>query len=232
MTTPDNVINITTGNIENIENAAVAVGPDAIAVNNSPGAKIYKVASNAVATRRKGPLRLLPAKPENFIGRQADVETLRSALQASHKVSLWGDNGIGKSTLVSSVMYSLDDGSRNIAYLDAGSLGLHGEDLLLGLWDLFYERPLGDENVRFKPASTQMLPDLQDADALVFVDGPDLSGNDVASLINAAPKCSFVFIATRRALLDGKALRLQGLPGSDAVRLFSAALRGAAAAAG
>ncbi len=211
-----NVTRITTGAITN----SVFVAGDhnfVVKVDNvEAGATVNIVKPEDRPAPRPAPV-VVPPKPFNgLLGRQKELATLLSASQAAETVSLWASNGMGKTALVRNLINSIHEtnSSKSIVYLDAQGLGR--DDLLQKLFGIFFDCP--DSYV---PAPATVATDLQQVKSLVFVDNLGLSGDDVVSLINTAPACSFVLISTQRALLgEGEALPLHGLPDAAAIGLF------------
>jgi len=204
--------NITTGDIKE---SVFIVGDNNQVQYNAAGAIVNNVTAEVKVTPVGPPIAVLPSEADPLVGRQAENEALETAIQASKKVSFYAANGMGKTALVSKLIYSLNeaDPSRNIAYVNAN--GHHGDDLARDVYDLFFDRQ------NYIPNRQQIARQLQQAQALLFVDNLDVPGNDIPALINVAPRCSFVLISTECALpTQGEEVALSGLADADSVQLF------------
>jgi hypothetical protein len=185
-------------------------------INDSPGAKIYQLDHvDPIARRENAPVGLPVSKPVLFLGRDAEKSALLNALQSGRIVVLMADNGMGKTSLVSAVYDQLvaANPGRKVIYLNAEYK--HGPELEFVVYDAFYNRPEG--NV---PDHTPMAAGLADDNALIIVDNLAVSGNDLGSLVDLAPKSSFVLITSSITTVDSTPVALRGLPDADAEALF------------
>lgn len=213
-----NVTSITTGDIVGNQ---VAIGNDNFQV------QIDKVEAGATVNivkpdnrpkfwPKNPPDPSLPRPFPGLLGRDKEVSALKAdvAAASSTVVSLWARTGMGKTSLARYLTNSLvqEDSSRSVVYLDAVDKGR--EALQQVLFDLFF-----DTVPNYTPAPG--FSALQKLKSLVFIDNLALAGDQLDSLLNAAPGCSFVLIGTQRPLSgEGEALPLQGLPDADALALF------------
>lgn len=207
--------------IGDVVNSTVVIGNDNFVVhldNVAAGAtvNIVKPDNRPKYSPQPAPVLKLPRPFPALAGRINELTALRGDLQAATTVSVWARQGMGKTSLARNLIYTLskEDPSKSIVYLDA--LGLGREDLLQALFDTFFE-----SSPSYAPTPASIPNALQKIQSLVFVDNLGVSGDDVESLINAAPGCAFVLISTARALSgEGESLPLQGLQDADAVALF------------
>lgn len=169
---------------------------------------------------RARPVHLRPRRFRGFLDREAQVQAVDEAAQAEMPIVFHGEAGIGKTVLLRHLAYyppgvSLSDG---VVHLSARRTPL--ADLLLALYDAFYERPAD-----VKPTETQMRQALRDVRALVLLDDLALERDEIGDLLDAVPRCIFVMTAKKRLLWgEGRAVRLPGLPKAAALRLLEAEL--------
>ena len=130
-------------------------------------------------------------------------------------MEFYGQAGVGKTTLLRHLFYhpvatSFPD---SVIYLSARHQPV--DDLLQSLFDAFYE-----SDVPFKPTDVEIRHALQDKQALILLDDVDLARDEVETLMDAAPGCTFLLASLERHLwAEGRALALHGLPTDDAPAL-------------
>jgi NB-ARC domain len=145
-----------------------------------------------------------------------EVATATTTLRSASPVEFHGPAGVGKTKLLHHLAHdrltsAFSDG---VVYFSA-IRHKPVEDLLLHLFDAFYER-----EATYKSTPVQIRRALQNERALIVLDDVDLERDDVATLMNAAPNCTFLLASTECCLWgDGRALALQGLPPDDALAL-------------
>jgi sigma54-dependent transcription regulator len=146
-------------------------------------------------TRRKGPLNLRPRPFLALLDRDEQIATLKSAIQASKPVSLFGPAGSGKTSLLRSLAHLPETGQfpDGVVYLSVPTLGL--EDLLQSLFDVFHE-----SQVNFKPVESDIRSALQGIKALVLLDDLPLTRDETQTLLAAAPNCTFVLASLEQSL--------------------------------
>ena len=165
---------------------------------------------------RSFPVNLRPSTFPSLLDRNEESASIKVAIQASMPVSIFGEEGIGKTSFVRRLIHLSDLPSfpAGVVYLDASGRGL--DDLLQSLFDAFYE-----SLAEYKPRNTEIHLALQGLTALVFLDGLNVARDEIVSLLNAAPNCTFILSSVERSLWgEGQTLSLRGLPENDALTLF------------
>jgi formylglycine-generating enzyme required for sulfatase activity len=165
---------------------------------------------------RATPVTLKPRAFPTLLDRETETQTIQKAVQLSIPISMWGSDGIGKTSFIRFLTHSLDAGqfSSGLVYLNASSLGY--EDLLQSLFDLFH-----DSDPSYKPSTSEILHALQNIKALIFLDDFQIGRDEAASILNAVPNSLFVLSSAERSLWgEGETIPLRGLPASDAMTLF------------
>ncbi len=166
---------------------------------------------------RQRPVRLLPRRPSLFLDREAESATLRQVLDGNTPVDLYGQAGVGKTTLLRHLSHTLDlaafpDG---LVYLSARHLPL--DDFLHDLLMAFYE-----SDVAVRLPRTAIRTFLAQVRALILVDDVGWPREDVEILLDMVAQAAVLIAGTQRHLWgNGEALRLQGLPEEAAVALFT-----------
>ncbi len=170
---------------------------------------------------RSRPVRLLPRAPASFVDRETEVKTLSSHLTKGDIINIYGQEGIGKTTLLRYLSHRPIQGpfSDGIVYLSARYLSL--DDFLHNLLMAFYE-----SSVPVKLTRAEVRAFLAELKALVLIDDVNWAREDIEILLDAAPQITFVFVSTQRHLYGGVArVPLRGLPVDAAVELFEAEVR-------
>lgn len=166
---------------------------------------------------RSLPVFLLPRRTSGLLDRKVEVATTFLTLQSSSPVEFHGPSGIGKSKLLHHLAHheltsDFPDGVVHFSEIRHKPV----EDFLLDLFDAFHERESD-----YKPTPVQVRSALQTQRALVVLDDVDLERDEVTSLMDAAPSCTFLLASTECCLWgDGRAIDLQGLPPNDALALI------------
>jgi hypothetical protein len=164
---------------------------------------------------RPTPVFLRPRPFPGLLDREAEAGAANAALQSATPVEFHGQAGLGKTTLLRHLSHhppatSLPDG---IIYLSARHQPV--DDLLQSLFDAFYE-----SDVPFKPTDAQLRHALQDKQALILLDDVELPRDEVETLMDAVPGCTFLLASSERRLWgEGHAVALHGLPSDDAQAL-------------
>jgi len=204
--------------IEGSVSGQVAVGNHNVQVVAAAGAVVQIASPDRQATPRlrPTPVALRPRVMRGLLDRQEPLGAMAAALAAGLPVELHGPAGIGKSALLRTVAYGAESGQ-----LPDGVVYLHGlrqprADLLQLLFDAFYEC-----EVPYKATDTESRQLLAARRALVLLDDAELEREEVESLLDAAPACTFVLAASERRLWgESRAVALGGLPPADALALF------------
>jgi hypothetical protein len=164
------------------------------------------------------PVFLLPRRsPGLLLGRKAETAAATAALRSASPVGFHGPAGVGKTKLLRHLAHDqltseFPDGVVCFSAIRHKPV----EDLLLDLFDAFYER-----EATYKPTPVQVRHALQGKRALIVLDDVGLERDDVAALMDAAPSCAFLLASTECCLWgeDGRAVALRGLPPDDALAL-------------
>ena len=167
---------------------------------------------------RPGPASLLPRPFTGLLDRESEVQAAVEAFQFAAPLAFYGEAGLGKSVLLRHLAYhsATNDFADGVIHLSAAQRPV--PDVLQFLWAAFFD--VGGGGVAFKPTAAQIRQGLQDKQALVFLDDVEWAREEVETLLDAAPRCSFVLASSKRLLWgEGRAAAMRGLPLQDAVRL-------------
>jgi hypothetical protein len=198
--------------------AEVAVGRYLLHIGGPHGARVCEAppSSRIHALPRATPVLLGPRSMRGFLGRQAELEAIFSALGTGLPVEIIGRPGIGKTALLRSLAYhpaaaAFTDG---VIYLTARQQS--SGDLQQQIFDGFYE----SDRIR-KPTVADIRHALQDKRALILVDDVQLKREELEQLLDAAPRSAFV-VATHEQRLHSEVrnLVLHGLPVEDSLQLL------------
>ena len=162
------------------------------------------------------PIKLRPNPFPSLLDRDEESASVKVAIQTSTPVSIFGEEGIGKTSFVRRLIHLPDLPSfpAGVVYLDVSGRGV--DDVIQSLFDAFYE-----SLPEFKPRDAEIRLALQGLTALVFLDGLNVARDEIVSLLNAAPNCTFILASVERSLWgEGLTISLQGLPENDALMLF------------
>lgn len=165
---------------------------------------------------RPSPVNLRPRAFPSLLDRDDEFASVKTALENQTPVSIYGEEGIGKSSFFRQLAYlpEIESFTDGVVSLDAPGRGR--DDLLQALFDAFYESV-----PEFKPTDTEIVRALQGVKALILLDNLNLQRDEVISLLDAAPSGTFVLLSVERKLWgEGHAISLQGLPEKDALTLF------------
>ncbi len=196
----------------------VSIGRHVLQIGKPSGATIREAsrAEQALFRPRPTPVLLRPRLIRGLVDRQRELATVLSALDAGLPLEASGERGIGKTALLRHVAHhpraaSFADG---IVYV----LARHQApgDILQQVFEAFYEA-----DAVAKPTEAEILRGLQDKQALILLDGVNLSQDELERLLDSVPRSAFV-VATRERCLwsEVRSLALGGLPVEDAVILL------------
>jgi hypothetical protein len=127
-----------------------------------------------------------------------------------------GEPGSGKTSLLRRLAYQpeVSSFSAGLIYFQVNQQS--NADLLKSLFDAFYEY---DSPV--KPTETEIRLYLQSLNGLILLDDVDITPEQIESLMNIAPNCTFVAATIKRTLFgETREVTLKGLPATEAVNLF------------
>ena len=164
---------------------------------------------------------LRPRKFLGFLNREADMGTIVGALNNGEPVSIYAEEGMGKTSLLRQLAYQApgDNFPHGILYFPVHKK--MAEDLLQIIFDHFYE-----SDSPAKPTDAELRQLLQEIQALILLDDALISADDVSELINALPKSIFILASLERCLWgEGCCIELHGLPLREASALIERELK-------
>jgi hypothetical protein len=213
-TTQENIEANINGNVS----GQIAIGSYILQVGDVNGGvvNIAPPAAKVVFEPRTRPIGLRPRAFPDLLDRIPEMGLIKAAIGDSKPVTVFGENGIGKTSLLRQVAHlaELKEFSDGVLYLL-----LHDdeiEDLLQTIFDAF----LVSSNAS-KPTEGQLRNDLKDIHALIILDDISLKREDVSFLLDAMPKSLFILASAERSLWgEGQAVPLDGLPEAEALQLF------------
>ena len=194
--------------------APVVVGHHNLVVDAQHGSRVtVLVGPERPRPTRRPEVVLLPRRRPAPIGREAELAALRAALSAGGPVQLWGEVGVGKTTLLRHAAHSLPPGPDGVVFLDAS--GREAADIAQELFEACYEAP------GYAPTRAELRRLMAGVRTTVYVDHAELPPEQLPELLDAAPDATFVLAGGTRTLWgDGTALRLTGLGQDAALRLL------------
>lgn len=201
-----------------IQGSNIIVGNHNISLGEVNGSivNIIQQKDQAVFEPLPRPAGLRPRPIANFLNRTPEIEKIKNAFTTSMPVSLFGESGIGKTSLLRQVAYlqEINQFTDGIVYILANDEGC--EDLLQLIFDAFYK-----SNANVKPTETQIRTYLKSTRALIILDDIKLQREDTQFLLDALPNSVFIFTSLERSLWgDGYVISLDGLPEKESVQLF------------
>ncbi len=204
------------GNID----GQVAVGNNILQNNVSNGGVVYVAAPGQTPTVRRRPSRVQLAGRAGppLLGREAELEAIRAALEDAGLVEMFGIAGSGKTSLLKSVAHDpaigAQTGADGVVYHNV--LAEPVEDTLQSLFEVFYA-----SDVPFKPTDVEVRHALEPIRALLALDDVSVGTDQLQMLLDAVPNAGFVFASSRPRLVGvGPLLRLRGLAEEPALALL------------
>jgi len=204
----------------NVTDSVLVFGNDNYVVNigdvNGGVVNIIKPSDKPKYSVRPAPVTIKPRAFPSLLDRETELDSIKVAAQRSIPVSVWGPEGIGKTSFIRHLTHMLEAGNftSGVVFLDASGLGY--DDLLQALFDLFF-----DSDSSYKPTTADIIKALQNIRALIFIDDIQLSRDEVPSILDAAPNSLFILSSIERSLWgEGEVIPLRGLPESESVKLF------------
>jgi hypothetical protein len=180
------------------------------------------LANRPQARLRLLPVLLLPAPFPNLLDRQSELATAISTLQAHQPVEFYGQDGIGKTSLLRHLAHH----PQTVATFPVGIIYLsahrrHPTDILQLLFEVFHESDLP-----LRPTETEIRHALQGKQALIVLDDSAFSRDEFEELQNQLPDFTFLLASIEQKVWShGSALHLQGLPLEAALGLVERELR-------
>lgn len=204
----------------NVTDSVLVYGNDNFVVKigdvNGGVVNIVKPSDKPKFSPRPAPVVVKPRTFRGLLGRDQESDSVKKAAQNSTPVSIWGRDGVGKTSFLRHLAHTLDTGNftNGIVFLDVSGLGY--EDLLQALFDLFF-----DSDPTFKPNLAEISKALQNIKAIIFLDDIHIGRDEVPSILDAAPNSLFILASKERSLWgEGEVIALRGLPEAEAVKLF------------
>lgn len=205
-------------NIKGNVSGQVAIGSYILQVGDINGGVVNIAPPTAKASfdRRTRPVNLRPRAFPALLDRTPETEAVKNAIASSMPVTVFGENGIGKTSFLRQIAH-LPDAKKfpdGVAYLLAR--GVEMEDLLQSIYDAFYVSSDGQ-----KPTDGQLRGDLKELHALIVLDDLTLKREEAAFLLDAMPQSIFILASIERSLWgEGQAIALDGLPEEHGLQLF------------
>lgn len=204
----------------NVTDSVIVCGNDNYVIKigdvNGGVVNIIKPSDKPKYSARSTPVTIKPRAFPTLLDRENEFESIKTASQLSIPVSVWGQEGVGKTSFIRHLTHTLDAGNftSGVVFLDVTGLGY--EDLLQALFDLFF-----DSDSSYKPTTAEIIQALQNIKALVFLDDLQISRDEVPSILDAAPNSLFILSSTERSLWgEGEIIPLRGLPENESLKLF------------
>jgi hypothetical protein len=168
---------------------------------------------------RQLPVRRLPRDFPGLLGREAELEDASLALASGSAVEVFGEAGIGKSSLLRYIAHHrAQQPSEGCVY--HAYTGEPLDDLLQFFFESFYEC-----ETAFVPTPAQLTEYMQGRRALLILDDLDLERDELQRLMDAVPSCLFLTASTGQHLWgEGRAIELSGLSEEASLALIEAQL--------
>lgn len=198
-----------------VRDAQIVIG-DHTTVVTPDGVKVVRIVGGSPSRpkRRAAPVGQRPV-PAPLVGRVAELELARRAAPG-WPLQLAGAEGIGKTAVLKHVAAGAPPGP--VVYAVARRRSL--DDLQGMLFRAFWET-----EERFVPAPDEMPDYLGQAESLVVLDDLPLDRDDLVTLLDSAPRCTFVVAGTERTLwTTGAYHELRGLAPDESVKLMERVL--------
>jgi hypothetical protein len=169
---------------------------------------------------RPTPVLRRPRPFPDLLDRETETRSALAALAAAQPVELYGEPGIGKSSLLQRLAYH-----EAASAFPSGVVHLHAHnrqpgDLCQKLWEAFYrcDRP-------YVPDHGTLVDGLQEQQALVLLDEVTLDRRSMEEVMDTAPACTFVVSSEAWVGARGvRALQVGPLPDPEAEVLLERAL--------
>ena len=184
----------------------VAIGNNILQIGSVHGGVVNIATPGTLAPPRPRPSPVL-LRPRSFPGlldRHAETSHVAVALRAAQPVEIDGEAGLGKTSLLRHIAYQpfeslFPDGIVHLSLRRQGSA-----DVLQALFDAFYET---GNPFNVKPTEVEIRYALQAKQALILFDDVDITRDELQSVMDAAPGCSFVMTSVEHTQLSWIAAR-------------------------
>jgi hypothetical protein len=195
----------------------VAVGSYIVQIGRVEGGVVNILNQEPTPPRlRPQPVSLRPRAFPGLLDRETETTTTLQALESKQSVECSGEPGSGKTSLLRHLAHHAQ-----VSNFVAGVIYFQvrrqtNADLLQSFFDAFYE-----SDSPIKPTETEIRHYLQSLSALVLLDDVETTPEQIASLMNVAPGCTFIAATAKRSLMgETREVLLKGLPANEAVSLF------------
>jgi hypothetical protein len=187
----------------------IVVGHHSVVVH-AESTSVVTVAGSLPPTPRRRPVGTRPPRRGiEPVGRDAELAMINSWLDRRMPVEIYGELGIGKTTLLRKVAAERS-AAMDVAFLSAAALSV--DDLLQDIFEVFYDA----EGYRPDPSRLRRL--LGSVEALLVLDDFDGSAEDLTAVLDMVASCDVLVAGVERHLLgEGRAMALGGLD-EDAAR--------------
>jgi hypothetical protein len=221
--TQDNKAGHVNVQIEGDVSGQIAIGDNILQIGDVHGGvvNIIQPDKKPFFSPRPRPVMIRPRKFPGFLNYETEMGEVVAAFNDGESVSLYAQNGMGKTSLLRQLAYKSpgDDFSDGILYFPAHNKSV--EDLLQVIFDHFYEN-----DIPAKPTDAELRQHLQNIQALIVLDDALLEKDEVVELINFVPQSVFLFTSPERCLWgEGCCVELQGLPLQEALTLIERELK-------
>jgi hypothetical protein len=182
---------------------------------------VLNIATPPEVKQRPLPVSLRPPAFPHLLDRKETIPKITQALGLAQSVEIYGVADIGKTVLMSYLLYDdqITTKFRDGIVFTSGQRKLT-DDFIQELYRAFY-----DSRSPHKPSYVDVQHALQNIQALVVLDDIDIAQQEIHSLLTVAPQSVFVLISQeRRYWLDGLAVNVEGLPLEDCWQLLETEL--------
>jgi hypothetical protein len=201
----------------------IAIGDNILQIGDVNGGivNIVQPEKKPTFSQRQRPVNVRPRKFPGFLNRITEMDAVVGALNNGEPVSMFAENGMGKTSLLRQLSYHApgDNFPDGILYFPVHIKNV--DDLLQIIFDHFYE-----SDSPAKPTDAVLRQLLQEVEALIILDDVLLTEDEITELLNAVPRSLFVLAAPERCLWgEGHCIELQGLPLQEAITLIQRELQ-------
>ena len=196
----------------------IAIGNNILQIGDVHGGivNIIQPDKKPTFTERPRPVFVRPRPFPGFLNRDQEMDVTVEALRMKTPVSVYGENGFGKTALLRQLAYNAPESSSPHGIVYFPVRGQPVDDLLQTIFDYFYQ-----SDSTAKPGNAELRQFLQNIQALILLDDVQLSYDAIMELVNAVPQCVFILASPERCLWgEGCCVELRGLPVEEALTLI------------
>ncbi len=204
--------------IEGDVSGQIAIGDNILQIGDVHGGIVNIIQPDRKPTfsPRQRPVMVRPRKFTGFLDHDSEMGGIVEALNEGEPVSLYAENGMGKTTLLRHLAYQApgDNFPDGILYFPAHIKCV--ADMQQIIFDHFFT-----SDSLAKPTDAELSQFLQNVQALILLDDVQWNKDEINELLNAVPQSVFVLASPERCLWgEGRCIALQGLPLQDALTLI------------